>query len=117
MTEHDRFSVFFVVWLAAGAASAIFLWRGSPEAKRTWFPRIQVAAGMAFVLFVYWVTPGQAVLVILLPAVALITFLNVRFTKFCPNCGAYHQGFGALYRVNFSRKCGSPLSPGPPTSR
>jgi len=110
LTEQDRFFVFFGVWVALGLASALFIWRGSPEAKRAWFPRLSVLTGVLFVSFAYWVMPHPPVLYLLIPATAFITFLNIRSTKFCAKCGAYHQSFDWFYKVSFCRKCGSERS-------
>lgn len=110
MTEGERFFVFFGVWIALGIASVVLLLRGSPEIKRQWFPRITIFAGVLFVAFIYWIAPVLEVLYLAIPAVALITYLNLKIMKFCPRCGAYYQTLGRLYRVNFCHKCGFALS-------
>jgi hypothetical protein len=110
MTEQDRFFVFFGVWMMLSVANGLFLWRGSVEAKRTWFPRLAILAGILFVAFAYWVAPYPPILSVLVPATALITLLNLKGTKFCPRCGAYHCSFGPFYKVSFCRKCGTELS-------
>jgi hypothetical protein len=46
----------------------------------------------------------------LVPATALITVLNIKLTKFCAQCGAYHQSFPPFYKVSFCRKCGKELA-------
>jgi hypothetical protein len=109
MTEQDRFFVFFAVWVVYGLATGLFMWKSSPEAKREWFPRLTVLTGLLFVAFSYWVAPDPRILLYVVPAVAFITFINLRATKFCPSCGAYHQSMGPFYRVRFCRKCGAEL--------
>ncbi len=110
MTEGQRFIFFFATWVCLGIASAILLWRGSPDTKMKWYPRIVVLAGVLFIAFVYWVSPDLAVLYFLAPITILITILNLKTTRFCPRCGAYSQNLGALLRVNYCRKCGYEFS-------
>lgn len=116
MTEGQRFFVFFGVWVLLGIGSAALLWFGSLEFKRTWYPRLIVIAGVLFVGFVYWLVPVKQVLVVVIPAATLITLLNLKISKFCPQCGAFFQEFGFFFRSNYCRKCGHELSkPVPPS--
>jgi hypothetical protein len=110
VNEQDRFFVFFGVWAVLGLASGLFMWRGSPGAKRTWFPRLTVLTGVLFVAFAYWAMPYPHILYFLVPASALITVLNLKLNKFCAQCGAYHQSFPPFYKVSFCRKCGKELA-------
>jgi len=110
VAEGQRFFVFFSTWVCLGTATAILIWRGSPDTKRTWFPRITLLTGVLFIGFVYWLMPAVQVLYILVPITALITVLNFKTTRFCPKCGTYSQNFGRLFRVNYCRKCGYEFS-------
>jgi|SRR5262245_39013086 len=109
MNEQDRVFAFFGVWLALGFGTAIFVRRGSPAAKRTWFPRLEILIGVVFVVTAYSVMPHPQVLYLVVPVASLLTFLNIRATKFCGKCGAYHRSF--FLTLNFCRKCGAELSP------
>jgi hypothetical protein len=110
MTEGQRFFVFFGVWVLLGVGSGALLWFGSVELKRRWYPRLTVTAGVLFVSFVYWLMPVKQVLFVVIPAVTLITLLNLKTSKFCPQCGAFFQDFGSFFRSNYCRKCGHQLS-------
>jgi hypothetical protein len=110
VSEGERFTVFLCIWVGLGILLAVLVWRGSLEAKRKWFPRMTILAGLLFTGFVYWISPAAEVLYVAVPVVALITFLNLKTTKFCSKCGAYYQDFGAVYRPNYCRKCGQDLS-------
>jgi hypothetical protein len=109
VTEQERFGVFFAVWVVLGIGSGLFMWRASPEAKREWFPRFSILAGVLFVGFVYWVMPFPHILYFVVPATFLITVLNIRGTHFCGACGAFHQSAFGIGAANLCRKCGEAL--------
>jgi hypothetical protein len=109
MTEQDRAFVFLGVLVVLGAVNGAFMWRGSPGAKRAWFPRITILAGVLFAAGTYWVMRHAPTLYFLVPVTVLITLVNLKATKFCAQCGAYNQSFGPFHRVNFCRKCGAAL--------
>lgn len=101
------FPIFFVCWLLLGIGSAIFLRSATYEIKKRWYPRFTIAAGVVFLGFIALSGAGPF-LVIAVPAVTLITYLNIRSTRFCPKCGKtlYQQGWS---RPNFCSKCGANL--------
>lgn len=107
MSHENLFFVFFALWGAMALGVVLFMWRASPTAKRTWFPRFQIAGGLLFALFTCWIIPNRDVLYFVLPSAALITFLNIRTTKFCMKCGAYHRTFADDDSI--CRKCGAAL--------
>jgi hypothetical protein len=109
MADGERFAIFACVWVSLGVALGVLFWRGSAERKRMWFPRLTVLAGALFIAFTYWISPVAEALYVVVPVTALITYLNLKTTKFCPKCGAYYQTFGALYRANYCRRCGFEL--------
>jgi len=109
MTEGQRFFVFFCTWVVLAISSGLLLWLGAPDVKRTWYPRLIVLAGVLFVAFVYWLTPVTQVLFMVIPVVLLIAILNLKISKFCPQCGAFFQDIGPLARSNYCRKCGHSL--------
>ena len=111
MNLEQRFYVFFGVWAVLGVASALFAWRAPVEAKRKWFPRTTIGAGILFVIFTYWITRAPQTLVITIPAVALITYLNLKLTKICPHCGATLQNLSWFTRMRYCKKCGAELQP------
>jgi hypothetical protein len=97
------------VWMLLAAANAIFYWKGSLAAKRRWHPRIAIAAGVLFAGFVALVFPEPRMLVLFLPAIALICFLNLKLIKFCGSCGATIMSNMALRPARFCQRCGAPL--------
>jgi hypothetical protein len=54
------------------------------------------------------------VLIILVPAVGVISFLIIRFTKFCSKCGATVYDFNWFSPTRFCSKCGAELTSAKP---
>lgn len=95
------------VWLLLGIAGLLFDRRGSYEAKRRWHPRFVVGAAILFLGFTWFAMPP--VRIVALPAVALITWMNLRFTKFCPACAATQYNRVPWTPMRFCSKCGAAL--------
>ena len=101
------FAMFFVSWIGLGICIAIFYKRAAYRPKKAAHPFIVIGVGVVFFAFAEWVMAGKVPLLFVL-AIALITFLNIRNTQFCPRCNAtiYRHGFS---RPSFCSKCGGPL--------
>jgi hypothetical protein len=84
------FPWFLILWFAFGAGS--WLWiatRPTAENKRLWHRRICITAGILFGAFITFtlVSWGQLfALLIFLPGIVKITYLNLKFTFFCDSC-------------------------------
>src|SRR5438093_13298734 len=81
------FLAFFIGWIGLGIAG-FFLFYVSKNAafKRRFFPWYIIIVGLIFAAIP--VASGQtAALFMVIPAVALISFMNIRLTKFCDACG------------------------------
>lgn len=81
------FTVFLAVWIALLAAVSLFYSRGSLAAKRRFHPFVVVGGALIFLGFVTLIMPAST-FVVIVPAVALVSFLNYKMTKFCNTCGA-----------------------------
>jgi hypothetical protein len=81
------FAVFLAVWIALLAAVSLFYWKGSLAAKRRFHPYVVVGGALIFLGFVTVIMPAST-FVVIVPAVALVSFLNYKMTKFCNTCGA-----------------------------
>jgi hypothetical protein len=118
------FACFFATWVVLGLSGFyLFYVRSDVYFKRRWFPRYIVLVGVLFVLFSTALTALSAqslgalgILVVLVPAAGLISWLNIKFTRFCDKCGAtvYQQNW--LAPMNFCSKCGAELD-GKPVPR
>jgi hypothetical protein len=85
------FPMFMVFWIGLGVGSWILIARlPTPKAKKRWSDRLSIIAGIIFFAFLFTQfspTKGSFGLFIMGPAIALITWLNVRNTYFCDKCG------------------------------
>ncbi|HEX8392442.1 MAG TPA: hypothetical protein VF665_08815 [Longimicrobium sp.] len=106
---HTAFPVFIVIWLALGPLSWLYI-RARPTAaeKRRAHRMVTVAAAVIFGGFVLFMLPEAAFLMV--PALSLITWLNLRNTLFCDQCGKMVTQH-PFQRVGFCPRCGAPLSP------
>jgi hypothetical protein len=112
---------FFGTWIVLGVGGFFLFYLGRDVAfKRKWFPRFITFVGVLFVFFstTLMVLSSRSlgalsILVIVVPAVFLISFLNIKFTKFCDKCGAtvYDQSWFAP--MKYCSKCGAELDARP----
>ena len=112
-SKESAFLVFFVFWALLGLSSFLFFhFNRDAKLKKRVFPFFVVGVGVIFGTFAAYTTGWHpAVLMVMLPLVGLITFLNLRTTKFCDSCGRtlYRQSlFGPS---KFCPHCGSELGP------
>ncbi len=102
--------VFAGVWglLAVGG---FFLFYVSKNAvfKRKYFQWFAGLTGLVFVAFATATGIPVAMLAILVPFVALLTYLHIRATQFCTACGRTLVQQIPFSRADFCSKCGSPL--------
>jgi ribosomal protein S27AE len=101
------FAAFMALWILLGIASAIFYRKASYQTKKTAHPYIVAGFGIIFLAFVEWFAHGD-VPVFFVVAIIVISFLNIRLTRFCSRCGAtiFQRGFS---RFKFCPKCGAEL--------
>jgi len=107
----DIFPIFFVVWIALGVAG-FFLFYVSKNVrfKRRFFPWYVILAGVLFISFGLGMGFHLQMLFIMVPAVALITFLNIKSTKFCNSCGRTIINQVWFTKVEYCGKCGAKLN-------
>ena len=105
------FPVFFVVWISLGFAG-FFLFYLSKDVtfKKRYFPWYLVLTGFLFIVFGLSMGLPLTIMYIMVPAVALITFLNIRSTKFCDACGRTIIDQNWFSKVEFCSKCGAKLN-------
>jgi hypothetical protein len=101
---------FFVVFAGVGVLGALFfLLDGDVERKRRYYGPFQVGMGALFVGGMLAFDPSVGMAAVGIPAVAVITWLNLRNTRFCPSCGRtnYTELFWA--RPRYCSACGASL--------
>jgi hypothetical protein len=109
MTPADKFNAFLPLWIAAAAGTWLLFSRGSYQTKRKWAPPFVVVAGLLFMGFIYWEVGASRNFYFAAPVVAVITIVNVRRLRFCPNCGAFQTPNGLFTKVRYCSKCGHDL--------
>jgi hypothetical protein len=105
------FPVFFGVWVVLGLFSAGFFFLNKNAAlKRKVWPPFLVATGMLFLGFMWAMGLPAEAFFLAVPAVALITLLNLRAVRFCNSCGATLMSQNPFTRPTFCSKCGAKLT-------
>ena len=105
------FAVFFVFWIALGLGSFLFFqFSRDAKLKRRIWPILIICIAIIFGCFVLYMTGGDArVLFIMIPAIILISFLNLRTTRFCNSCGKTLHRQPVFSRPQFCPYCGAQL--------
>jgi hypothetical protein len=105
--------MFMVFWVALALGSWFLIGRlPTPQAKKLWSDRIAILAGILFFLFftTQFATSKNSFSFFLFgPVIALITWLNVRNTYYCGQCGKRsldRNWFGGTYHCPY---CGHKL--------
>jgi hypothetical protein len=81
------FPIFMGVWVTLLVGVALFYWKGSLATKRRFHPFVVAGAALIFLGFITLIMPAST-FVVIVPVVALMSFLNYKITKFCGSCGA-----------------------------
>jgi hypothetical protein len=103
--------VFMGVWFALGIAGWLLFYvsRNVAFKRRFFVPYILLVGGLFLVLPIANGSPFSIYL-ILVPAITLISFLNIRSTQFCDACGRTLLSRAFFSRASFCAKCGAKLS-------
>ncbi len=103
--------VFIGVWITLGIVGLWFTYFDKNVArKKRLIPVFIVSAGVIFTLFTFLMTGGDlGAMLLVVPAVVLITFLNLRQFRVCLACGkTIHSGMW-FAKAEFCPKCGGRL--------
>ena len=107
-----EFIVFMVVWACLGLGSFLFFhFNHNADLKRRIWPAFIIAIGLIFGGFVYYMMGREQphVLYLLVPAIILISLLNMRTTRFCDSCGKTLSRQPIFSRTQFCPHCGAQL--------
>jgi hypothetical protein len=94
-------------WIVLAGATFEFYRTAKYETKVRFHPYIQVLIVVVFMAFCEVMTRGSLP-VPFLAFGALIAFLNIRLTRFCPKCNATLRPMG-FFRPSYCAKCGASL--------
>ena len=107
-----EFIAFMVFWGILGLSSFLFFhFNHNATLKRNVFPVFIILIGVIFGGFVYYIMGRQhpQVLLPLVPALIVISFLNIRTTRFCDACGKTLYRQPIFTRTQYCSHCGSEL--------
>jgi hypothetical protein len=111
MKAHPEIGALFIaVWVALGIVGVwlTYLDRNIARKKRL-LPIFIVGSGVIFTLFTLFLTGDLRTMALVIPAVTLIIFLNLRQIKVCPTCGkTIHSGMW-FTKAEYCPKCGGRL--------
>jgi hypothetical protein len=106
----DPFWRFFAVWMTLGVVSFLFFqFNRNARLKRTLWPVFVITASALFIVFMSSMGFRGPAWYIFIPAIVLITILNLRNTRFCSTCGRTIHSQNILSPPRFCPKCGSEL--------
>ena len=110
--EGAGYSVFLVGWMVLAAAMFLLFYVNRDAAwKRRWWPWASYGSGAVFLAALALLGGlGGSFGVLMIAAVALISWMNVRGTQFCVQCGRTVLNRTGWGRAKFCPKCGAPLS-------
>ena len=112
---------FVGTWIALAAGGFYLFHLGNDAAhKRRWFPRFIVLGGVLFAAFTTILgllakrsPEGLKGLLVVGPAVLIISYLNIKSHKFCDGCGATTYNKNLFAPARFCPRCGASLGPKP----
>ena len=101
-------------WFLFGLVGWLLIWRApTAERKRRIHRRFIIAAGIVMSGFLCASVAGgfpPQVLIIMGPAIILVTWVNLRFTTFCDSCNRMIYNQFWFRRIRFCPHCGAQLS-------
>ena len=113
MDAEARITTFTVLWIVLGVAfAAFFLLNRDAGLKRKALPPALIAVGLIFLGVMWAVGLPPETFYMAVPAVALITLLNMRLIHFCDACGRTLHSQNPFSRAKFCSKCGARLRAG-----
>jgi hypothetical protein len=104
------FPIFLGTWIVLGILSFyLFFIRNDYEFKIKYYKYFIILVGLLFIGFVSVMGAPFQVYLMMVPAVILISFLNIKFTQFCKSCGKTIINTMPFTKIKFCPKCGKEL--------
>ncbi len=111
MKPHPEITPFFFgTWIALAIVGLWFMFFDRNVArKKKLLPVFIIGVGVLFVLFTFAMTGDLGAMAFVVPAVVLITVLNLRMTKVCTSCGRTVVSGIWFAKAEYCSKCGARL--------
>ena len=118
-------ALFVGTWIVLAIVGFFLFYHNKNAAfKRKYFPRYIVLVGVLFVFFTATlsvVSSGSlwslGILVVIVPAIYLVSYMNLMMTKFCDKCGTTLTNMNPFTQMKFCSKCGAELDAKPTDDR
>ena len=106
----EIFGIFFGTWVVLGIVSWVFFtFYKNISVKRKILPPWLIFIGVLFIFFIYLMgAPVQAYWIVV-PAIIVITALNMYVIRFCDSCGKVFNKF-PFQGIKYCAKCGAELT-------
>lgn len=102
--------VFFATWIVLGFTGFYFFqYKKDLDFKRKWFAWYVIGVSALFTAFVTLMARRVEAFLLVAPASALIAWLNIRMTKFCPACASTLINQMWWTKMSFCPRCGAKL--------
>ena len=106
----EIFPFFIATWIVLGISGLILFNKNRDlQFKKKWFPKFIILIGTLFTFFVWLMGATLEAFYLLIPGVILISFLNIRLTKFCSTCGKMMYNYFWFTKMKYCSKCGAEL--------
>lgn len=110
MKPHPEVFVWFLgTWIALALISVLLHFSRDVKRKKRLLPVFTVSVGVLFSIFVLIMSGEPKTVLFVVPATALITFMNLRLIKVCESCGRTVYNNVWYSKMEFCSKCGAKL--------
>ena len=105
------FVVIMGLFIALGIAGSIIFFLGKNVTfKKKYFPWYVISIGVLFAFSILVTGMPLIGLIVFIPVIALITFINLRTIKFCDSCGKIIINRAWFTKLSFCPHCGEKLT-------
>jgi hypothetical protein len=100
---------FVIVWVILCVWGTLFFTLNTDaKLKRKLYPWVMVSMGILFILSMYWINGKDITFLISgFPIVLVVSFISIKYTKFCNSCGRTMYSFPL--KSEYCSKCGNKL--------
>ncbi|MCW8108484.1 hypothetical protein OPS25_08250 [Alteromonas ponticola] len=110
MSHEEIFFIFSGVWIVLIIISFLvfFVSKNAERKKKLWVPFI-IFAGALFIVVMYLMDSDKEEIYFMVPMIVLISFFNIRSTKFCSACGKTNKNYNFFSQPKYCSDCGQAL--------